>query len=88
MLNSNLRDYSNAYIVVKGRISVTGTDNLNRRNKNLTFKNNVPFKPYISKLNNTFIDNVEALAIVMLMYNLLRYNNNFFHDIRKFVELL
>ena len=88
MLNSNLRDYSNAYIVVKGRISVTGTDNLNRRNKNLTFKNNVPFKPYISKLNNTFIDNAEALAIVMLMYNLLRYNNNFFHDIRKFVELL
>ena len=88
MLRSNLCDYSNAYIVMKGSTdSVTGTDNLNRRNKKLTFKNNVPFKPYISKLNKTFIDNAEGLVIIML-YNLLRYSDNIFHDIRKFVELL
>ena len=43
MQRSNLCDYSNSYIVVKVRISVTGTSNANRRNKKLTFKNNAPF---------------------------------------------
>ena len=40
MLRSNLYDYSDAYIVVKGRIRVTGTNDANRRNKKLTFTNN------------------------------------------------
>ena len=44
MLRSDLCDYSNTYIVVKGRISATGTDNGNRRNKNLTPKNSSPFR--------------------------------------------
>ena len=47
MLRSDLRDYSGAYIVVKGRISVTGTENDNRRSKNLTFKSNAPFRSCI-----------------------------------------
>ena len=41
---SDLCDYSNAYIVVKERISVTGNNAANRRNKKQTFKNNIPFK--------------------------------------------
>ena len=41
MLRSDLCNFSNGYIVVKGRISFTGTDNANRRNKKLTFKNNI-----------------------------------------------
>ena len=44
---------------MKGRISVTGIDGANRRNKKLTFKNNAPF--------STFIDNGKDLDIVMLM---------------------
>ena len=42
MLQSNLFDCSDAYIVVKGRISVTdtGTDTVNRQNEKLTFRNN------------------------------------------------
>ena len=43
MLRSDLCDYSNAYIIVKGRISDTGTHNANKRNKKLTFKNDAPF---------------------------------------------
>ena len=43
ILRSDLRDYSDAYIVVKGRITVEGLDDANKRNKMLTFKNNVPF---------------------------------------------
>ena len=44
MLRSDLYDYSDAYIAVKGRISAAGIDNANRRNKKLTLKNNAPFR--------------------------------------------
>ena len=40
MLRSDLRDYSDAYLVVKGRISVRGTNYANKINKKLSFKNN------------------------------------------------
>ena len=42
--SSNLCDYSDAYIVVKGIISVTNTNNVNRRIKKLAFENNIPFR--------------------------------------------
>ena len=77
MLRSDLYDYSHAYIVLKGRISVTGTNNANRRNKKLTFKNNAPFRSCITKISNTFIYNAEDLHIVMWMYNLLEYSDNY-----------
>ena len=77
MLRSDLCDYSDAYIVVKGRISVRGTNDANKRNKKLTFKNNAPFRSCISKINNTFIDNAEDLDIVMPMYNLLECSKNY-----------
>ena len=57
MLRSDLCDYSNAYIVVKGRISVRGNNANNRENKKLTFKNKAPFRSCISKTKNTFIYN-------------------------------
>ena len=74
---SDLRDYSNAYIVAKERVSVAGTNNANRRNEKLTFRYNAPFRSCISKINNTFIENAEDLDIVMPMYNLLEYSNNY-----------
>ena len=77
ILRSDLCDYSDAHIVVKRRISVTGNENANRRNKKLTFKNNAPFRSCISKINNTFVDNAEDLDNVMPMYNLLEYSDNF-----------
>ena len=77
MLRSNLCDYSDAYIVVKGRIKVEGNDGDKKRSKKLTFKNNVPFRSTISKINNTFIDNAEDVDIIMPMYNLLEYRDNY-----------
>ena len=59
MLGSDLCDYSDAYIVVKGKIIVRGANDANRINKKLTFKNNAPFRFWISKINNTFVDNLE-----------------------------
>ena len=77
VLRSNFCDYSDAYIVVKGRISVRGNNNANTRPKKLSFKNDIPFRSCISKINNTFIDNAEDHDIVMKMYNLLEYSDNY-----------
>ena len=54
-----------------------GDNDNKKRNKRLIFKNNVPFRSCISKINNTFIDNAEDLYIIMLMYNLLEYSDNY-----------
>ena len=58
--------------------SEKGTDNFNRMNKKLNFKNNASFKVCISKIINTFMYNVEDLDIVRPMYNLLEYSNKYF----------
>ena len=71
MLRSDLCDYSDAYIVVKGTFTLDGAANASKRNKSTAFKNNAPFISCISKINNTLIDNAEDLDVVMLMYNLL-----------------
>ena len=51
MLRSDLCDYSDAYIVVKGDITLEGDNDANKRNKNLAFKNNAQFINCISKIN-------------------------------------
>ena len=77
MLRSHLCNYSDVYIIVKERISVRGTNDANRINKKLTFKNNSPFRSCILKINNIFVGNAEDLDIVMLIYNLLKYSNSY-----------
>ena len=69
MLRSDLCDYSDAYIVVKGTITVV-RPNAAKRNKEAIFKNNAPFINCISKINGVKIDNAEDLDVVMPMYNL------------------
>ena len=63
MLRSNLCDYSDAYIVVKGKITVNSSNDANKIIKNLTFKINAPFRLSISKISKTFIANAEDLDI-------------------------
>ena len=77
MLRSDLCDFSDAYIVVEGDITLEGDNNANKRNKNLAFKNNAPFISCISKINGITIDNEKGLDVVMLMYNLLEYSKNY-----------
>ena len=77
MLRSDLCDYSEAYIVVKGDITVEGANNKIIENKLLAFKNNAPFISCISKMNDVLIENEEDLDIVMPMYNLLEYSKNY-----------
>ena len=76
MPQSDLCNFSDAYIIVKGTIAVTNPKN-DAYNKKLAFKNNAPFISCISKINNTLIDNAEDLDIVMPMYNLLEYSKNY-----------
>ena len=80
MLRSNLCDYADAYILVKGTITDVGDDvakRLDERNKGIIFKNCAPFTKWISRINNTDIDNAQDIDIVMLMYNLIEYSNNY-----------
>ena len=77
MLRSDLYDFSDAYIVVEGNITLEGDNDANKQNKNLAFKNNVPFITCISKINGVQIDNAEDLDVVMPMYNLLEYSKNY-----------
>ena len=81
MLRSSLCDYSDAYILVKGNISVNNNAGAgaaaNNTNKKLIFKNCAPFTNCISKINNTQIDNAEYIDIVTPMYNLIEYGDNY-----------
>ena len=76
MLRSDLCDFSDAYIVVKGDIAVTNPNNA-KRNKAVAFRNNAPFINCISKINGIRIDNAEDLDVVMPMYKLLEYSKNY-----------
>ena len=83
MLRSDLCDYSDAYILVKGIIIVVngvvnGVENeILRRNRPLILKNNAPFVSCMTKINNEFIEDADDLDIVMPMYNLLEYSKNY-----------
>ena len=77
MLRSDLCDFSDAYIVVKATITVTGINNRSRKNRPLAFKNNASFISCISKINNMLIDNAQDLDIAMPMYNLIEYSKNY-----------
>ena len=84
MLRSNLCDYSDAYILVNGTITVEAdhigagvVENRDRKNRPLIFKNNAPFTSCITKFNNEFIEDADDLDIVMPMYNLLEYTKNY-----------
>ena len=76
MVRSDLCDNGNAYIVVKGAITITNLGN-NTYVKKLTSKNNARFISCISKINNTLVDNAEDLDVVMPMPNLLEYSKNY-----------
>ena len=70
MLRSDLSNFSDVYIVVKGDITVTEPET----NKSVAFKNNAPYINCISKINDIQIDSVEDLEVVMPIHNLLEYS--------------
>ena len=77
MLRSDLCDYSDAYVWVKGKITITNENDNANFNKELTLKNNAPFISCISKINSELVENAEDFDIAMPMYNLLEYSKNY-----------
>ena len=83
MLKSSLCDYSDAYILVKGTITIIGRGvdaaarQADERDKGVAFKNCAPFINCISEINNTQVDNAKDIDIVMPMYNLIEYSDNY-----------
>ena len=79
MLKSSLCDYSDAYILVKGTISINNTAAqgaaANNIDKKVIF--NAPFTNCISEINNTQIGNAKDIDIVIPMYNLIEYSDNY-----------
>ena len=43
----------------------------------VTFKNCAPFTRYVTHINDEHIDTAENLDIIMLMYNLIEYSDNY-----------
>ena len=80
MLKSSLCDYSDAYILVKGKITITGAGDdaaarqADERDKGVAFKNCAPFTSCKSDINNVLY--CEDIDIVMPMYNLIEYSDN------------
>ena len=83
MLKSGLCDYSNAYILVKEKITIAGAGDdaavrqADERDKGVAFRKCAPFTNCISEINNTQIDNCKDIDIVMPLYNLLEYSENY-----------
>ena len=78
MLRPDLCDFNDAYIVVKGILTVSVDErDRDEMNRQVILKNNAPFIPCISKINGVLAENAEDLDIVIPMYNLLEYSKNY-----------
>ena len=73
VIKSNLCDYSDTYILVTGDITATGGD----ANTKAAFKNFAPFTKCVTHINDEHVDNADNLDIVMPMYNLIEYRDNY-----------
>ena len=78
MLRSDLCDIRDAYIAVKGIVTVSVDErDRDEMNRQVILENNAPFISCISKINGVLAENAEDLDIVMPMQNLLEYSKNY-----------
>ena len=81
MLRPRLCNHSDWHILVKGNITVNNTAAAgaaaSNTSKKVIFKNCAAFTNCISKINNTQIDNAEYIHIIIPMYNLTEYIDNY-----------
>ena len=83
MLKSSLCDHSGAYMLVKGTITINGAgadaaaSQVDEKNKGITFKNCAPFINCKGEINNPETVNARVTDIVMPMYNLIKYSDNY-----------
>ena len=73
VINPNLCDYSDAYILVTGNIKFTNI----AADTNVAFKNCAPFIRCITHINDEHVKTAENLDIIIPMYNLIEYSDNY-----------
>ena len=73
VLKPNLCNYADAYIIVDGTIRAEGAVNATR----LALKNCAPFTKCNLEINDEHVDTAQNLDIVMPMYNLIEYSDNY-----------
>ena len=73
VLKPNLCHYAGAYILVDGTIRGTGGND----NTRLALKNCAPFEKCNLEINDEHVDTAENLDIIMPMYNLIEYSDNY-----------
>ena len=72
-IESSLCDYSDGYVLATGNINITGGDN----NTKVAFKNCAPFEKCSAEIDGTLVDEADFINITMLMYNLIKYSDNY-----------
>ena len=72
-IKPNLCDYSDAYILVTGDLKVAAV----AADTNVAFKNCAPFTRCATHINDEHIETAENLFIIMPMYNLIEYSDNY-----------
>ena len=73
VIKPNLCDYSDAYILVTGDIKVAAV----AADTNVAFKNCAPFTICVTHINDEHVETAENLDIIMPMYNLIDYSDNY-----------
>ena len=83
VIRSTVYSYGDVYILLNGAIIIDGEGDddaeklLDKRNKGVIFLNCPPFAEYISNIFNTQIDNAKDIDVMMPIYNLIEYSNNY-----------
>ena len=73
VIKSNVCDYPDAYILLTGSLTAAGGD----ANTRIVFKNCAPFTKCITHIKDEHVDGAHNLDIIMPMYNLTEYSNNY-----------
>ena len=79
MIRSNLCDYSDAYILIKGTITLpskaVADAVVNYANIKVIFKNCATFTDCIIEINNAQVYEAQKIDLIMSMYNLIEYSD-------------
>ena len=73
VIKPNLCDCSDAYILVTGDIKVEAV----AADTNVAFKSCAPFTRCVTNINYEHVETAENLDIIMTMYNLIEYSDNY-----------
>ena len=94
MQKPSLCDYRDVYILMSETVTVVGAEAYNtaiaadRKGKKAIFKNCALFTDWITEINNTQVNNEKDLDVVMPIYNLIEYGDNYAKNIPKFMAIL